>query len=32
MLAATITEDIPGALGRSGAGGKSSLEPGMLVG
>lgn len=32
MLAATIAEDITGALGRSGAGGKSGFEPGVLVG
>lgn len=32
MFAATIAEDIAGALGRSGAGGKSGLEPGVLVG
>lgn len=32
MLAATIAEDIAGALGRSGAGGKSGFEPGVLVG
>ena len=32
MLAATIAEDITGAFGRSGAGGKSGFEPGVLVG
>lgn len=32
MFAATIAEDITGALGRSGAGGKSGFEPGVLVG
>ena len=32
MLASTIAKDIPGALGRSGAGGKSSFEPGVLIG
>ena len=32
MFAATIAKDIMGALGRSGVGGKSGFEPGVLVG
>lgn len=32
MFAATIAEDLTGALGRSRAGGKSGFEPGVLVG
>lgn len=31
MLAATIAEDITGALGRSGAGGKSGFEQGCWL-
>lgn len=31
MLAATIAEDITGAFGRSGAGGKSGFEPGCWL-